>query len=201
MEIDEACTSTAAGSTVVNRPENTSLSAFFSANDEPSWITMSSNRATAAWPSGREDPDAQLLDQPREHLMHELGEPRSSEPVVERLVRDGDIVLMVELAEQIGEGLDLPRSQCRHHRQEQTMRRDSPQPLALAGIPAELVDIIDGQRACKRDPHPGKVRGRQRGLPSVGVETAWSPSLSLSIPGDLPPPSREIGWSAYLVRR
>jgi len=28
------------------------LRAFFSANDEPSWITMSSNRATAAWPSG-----------------------------------------------------------------------------------------------------------------------------------------------------
>jgi len=38
----------AAGWMFVNRPENTSHSAFLSANDEPSWIRMSSNRAIAA---------------------------------------------------------------------------------------------------------------------------------------------------------
>src|ERR1041384_2783928 len=67
-------------------------------------------------------------------------------------------------------------------------QRDRPQSFALPGVPAELIDIIDGQRACKRGPNPGKVRGRQRGLPSVGVETAaWIPSLSLVDPRDLPP--------------
>jgi hypothetical protein len=39
--------------------------------------------------------------------------------------------------------------------------RDCPQPLALAGVAAELVDIFDGQRACKRRLHAGKARGGQ----------------------------------------
>jgi len=38
--------------------------------------------------------DAQLLDEPREHRVHELREPRPREPVVERLVRDRDVVLL-----------------------------------------------------------------------------------------------------------
>lgn len=32
--------------------EKTSRNELLRANDEPSWITMSSNRETAAWPSG-----------------------------------------------------------------------------------------------------------------------------------------------------
>ena len=47
-----AWTSTAAGSIVVNRPGNASWSAGLTANEEPSWITMSLNRATAVCPSG-----------------------------------------------------------------------------------------------------------------------------------------------------
>jgi hypothetical protein len=38
------------------------------------------------------------------------------------------------------------------------MRRDRPEPLALPGVLAKLVDIIDGQRACERDPHLGSLR-------------------------------------------
>jgi hypothetical protein len=46
------CNSIAAGSVVVNRPGNTSRCWFLSANEEPSWITISLNRATDACPSG-----------------------------------------------------------------------------------------------------------------------------------------------------
>jgi hypothetical protein len=52
---------------------------------------------------GRERLDAQALDEPGKHLLHELREARAREPVVERLVRDGDIVLVFELAEQVCE--------------------------------------------------------------------------------------------------
>ena len=52
--------------------------------------------------------DAEPLDEPREHLAHEGSEARPSETVVERLVRDGDAVLVVELTLQIRERLDSP---------------------------------------------------------------------------------------------
>src|SRR5262245_1500531 len=71
------------------------------------------------------------------------------------------------------------------------MWRDGPHSLALTRVASELVDIFDGQRACKRGPHPGKVRGRQHRLRSAGVETAvWRLSLSLVDPRDLPPAGR-----------
>ncbi|MBA2541227.1 MAG: hypothetical protein H0V17_16415 [Deltaproteobacteria bacterium] len=43
------------------------------------------------------------LDEPREHRVHEPRETGPREPIVERLVRDGDIVLVIELAEEIRE--------------------------------------------------------------------------------------------------
>lgn len=36
----------------MNRPGNVPDRAALSANDDPSWITMSVNRATAVWPAG-----------------------------------------------------------------------------------------------------------------------------------------------------
>jgi hypothetical protein len=93
-----------------------------------------------------------------------FAKPRSREPVVERLVGDGDLVLMVELAQHVREGLDLRAGECGDRREEQTMRRDRPEPFALTGFEAELVDVSDGQRTCERGSHPGQVVGRQRSL-------------------------------------
>src|SRR6266496_2039090 len=50
----------------------------------------------------------------------------------------------------------------------------------VAGVSAQLVDVVDGKRRCERRPHPGRVQGRQRSLRSAGVETAgWGLSLAL----------------------
>ena len=47
------------------------------------------------------------------------------------------------------------------------MRRNRTQAFALPRIAAELIDVIDGQRACERRPHPGNVSGRQPSLPVI----------------------------------
>jgi hypothetical protein len=128
---------------------------------------------------GSERLDAQLLDEPREHLPHERGEARPCEPVVERLVGNRHIVLVVELSQQVGERFDAPTGERRDRRKEQPVWRDLSQPLALPRETAQLVDVIDGKRACERRPHPDKVRGRQRSLRSAGLVTAaWRLSLS-----------------------
>ncbi|MBC7974927.1 MAG: hypothetical protein H7138_08065 [Myxococcales bacterium] len=76
------------------------------------------NRATAAFPSGASVLNAQALGEPVEHLAHELREAWAREPVVERLVGDGDAVVVVEFAQQVGDGLDLPACKTSDRRQE-----------------------------------------------------------------------------------
>ena len=92
---------------------------------------------------GREGLDPQLIDQPRQHVLHERRESDPREPVVERLVRDRDVVLISEGAKQIGERLDVPAAERGHHGQEQSMRGDRAQPFGLPRVAPELIDLVD----------------------------------------------------------
>jgi hypothetical protein len=79
------------------------------------------------------------------------------EPVVERLVCEGDAVLVIELAQQVSEGLNRPAGKRRDDREEQPAGRDRSKPLALPGGTTDLIDIVDGQRPCKRTGNSGKL--------------------------------------------
>jgi len=119
-----------------------------------------------------------MLDEPSEHLTHKRHEAGARQPVVERLVCDGDAVLVIELAQEIREGLDLPTAKSDEEREEQPARRDRSKPLALPGGATDLIDILDGQRPCKRTGNSGKLRVGQRSLLLVGVVT---PAMRLSL--------------------
>ena len=138
-------------------PRERPRSVFLSANDEPSWITMSLKRETATWPSGVRVCDAQPLDEPRKHLAHEGREAEAREAVVKRLVRDRDVVLMIELAQQIGEGFDVRARESRDDREKQPMGRDRAQPLGLAGVATELIHVVAGQRTRQGIPDIDKL--------------------------------------------
>jgi hypothetical protein len=77
-------------------------------------------------------------------------EARPRKPVVERLVRNRDAVLMIELALQVSERLDATARESRDRREEKPVRRHYSKPLTLPGISTELVNIFNGQRACGR---------------------------------------------------
>jgi hypothetical protein len=119
---------------------------FLSANDEPSWITMSWNRETAAFPSGasRQRLNAQALEESAKHLVHELRKAGVREPVVERLVGNRDVVLVIEFAQQVSDRLDLSTSETGDRREEQAVQRDGAEPFTLPRLEAELVDVIGG---------------------------------------------------------
>jgi hypothetical protein len=110
---------------------------------------MSWNRETAGLPSGlwRQRLNAQAFDEPAKHLVHEVREAGVREPVVERLVGNSDVVLVMELAQQVGDRLDLSTSKTGDRREGQAVRRDGAEPLTLPRLEAELVDVIGGQRA------------------------------------------------------
>jgi hypothetical protein len=91
--------------------------------------------------------NAQALQEPAKHLVHELRKAGVREPVVERLVGNRDVVLVIELAQQVGDRLDLSTGKTGYHREEQAVRRDGTEPLTLPGSQAELVDVVGGQRA------------------------------------------------------
>lgn len=114
---------------------------------------------------------AEPRDEACEHLLHELGESGTREPIVERLVGDGDVVLVIELAQQIRERLDRRAGEHSDDGQEQPVRRHHPQAFALPRRATELVADFHRESARKRVAHSGKVRARQRSLGFVGVET------------------------------
>jgi hypothetical protein len=105
-----------------------------------------------------------MLDEPSEHLTHERREAGAREPVVERLVGDGDAVVVIELAQEISERLNRPAGKRRDDREEQPARRDRSKPLALPSVATDLIDVIDGQRPCKCIGNFGKHRAGQRSL-------------------------------------
>lgn len=85
-------------------------------------------------PLRRQGLEPQPVDEPRQHPAHERGEADAGETVVERLVRNLNLVLMVERAEQVRQRFPLPAGQRRDNRQEQPMRRDGAQPDGLARV-------------------------------------------------------------------
>ena len=99
--------------------------------------------------------NAQALGEPVEHLAHELRETWAREPVVERLVGDGDAVVVIEFAQQVGERFDLSACKTGDRREEQAVRRDGAEPLALPGPEAELVDLIADTNVLRA--HSGKT--------------------------------------------
>jgi hypothetical protein len=124
-----------------------------------------------------------MLNEPSKHLTHKRHEACAGEPVVERLVCDGDAILVIELAQEISEGLDLPTAKSDDERKEQPAGRDRSKPLALPSVATDLIDVVDGQRPCKRTGNSGKLRAGQRSLLLVGVVTpAMRLSLSLVYP-------------------
>ena len=134
---------------------------------------MSLKRATARCPSGASVCEAQLLDEPSEHPAHERREPEPREPVVERLVRDLDAVLVVERAEQIRERLDLRAGQRRDNRQEQPVGRDRAQPFGLPGRATELIDVLAREGAGQGGSDSGKLGDRQGGQRSLLYWLVW----------------------------
>lgn len=50
--------------------------------------------------------EPELIDQPCQHVPHERREPDPRQPVVERLLRDRDVVLIVEGVEHVGDLVD-----------------------------------------------------------------------------------------------
>jgi hypothetical protein len=84
------------------------------------WLEhMATRRVDIGLALGREGLDAQSFDEPAKHLAHERGEAGPRQPVVKGLVRDGDAVLMIELAQQIRDRFDGAASEPGDRRQEQ----------------------------------------------------------------------------------
>jgi NAD(P)-dependent dehydrogenase (short-subunit alcohol dehydrogenase family) len=88
-----------------------------------------------------------------------------------------DVVLVIELAQQVGERLDLSTGKTGNRREQQAVRCDGAEPLTLPRLEAQLVDVIVGQRASERTPHPDQLSSRQRGLPVVECGQQPSPSV------------------------
>jgi hypothetical protein len=109
----------------------------------------------------REGLHPQLGQEALQHVLHERREPRAREPVVERLVGDPDAILVIESPQQVGQRFDPSAAQRRDHRQEQPVRRYRPQPKRLAGVAANLIDLVHRQRARQGVTESGKLRRRQ----------------------------------------
>ena len=108
---------------------------------------------------------AQPLDQPGTHPAHEQREPDPGEPIVKGFVRHVDAVVIIEGAQQVRERRHVATGQRRHHREEQPMRRDRPQPDGLPRVTPELIDGLDRERPCQDVPDLGKLCRGHRSLP------------------------------------